>query len=81
MEKLSFLPKTLLAEIKKKSYIPGYLTMEQIAIACEATVQTIRVMNMAKQLPQPNSFHSKGKPLLWLPSTIAPFIEQYRKGK
>ena len=81
MELLNFLPKNILAEINKNEYVQGYLTLPQVAIGCGFSLQTMRVLSMTGQLPKPDSTEKKGYPLLWLPSTIAPFIQQYRKGK
>ena len=81
MKKLNFLPAEVLEEIKKLETTPGFLNLKQVAVAFGVKYGTIRVFNMSEMLPKPDNNSGKGQALLWLPSTIAPFIQQYRKGK
>ena len=79
MEELNFLAEDILKKIMHEEDVPAYLNRAQLAEACSVKVPTVQSWSDKKQLPDPDLI--VGPKHYWLPSTIAPFIQQYRKGK
>lgn len=74
-------PEVIMAKIQEIEDLPNYLNRNQIALALEVSTGTIDNWRSANRRDLPAIDLQVGLKKYWLPSTIAPFIEMYRRSK